>query len=250
MKLKLVSFNIRCIYDTVDGNNNFIYRKAGIAAKIAQEKPDVLCFQEVTPPIAADLKTMLPEYTLLFNQRGAKYDGEGLAFALRDETVSLVTLNSFWLSETPYVAGSRYQHQSDCPRICQTAVIKGCDGTVFRVSNNHLDHMDEKARVLGIEQVLRYMQLQSKTYPMPCFILGDFNARPESVVLTTCETAGFTDLTRNIGGTFHDYGRCDPVKIDYVLADKAYPFTFEKWEDCENGVYLSDHYPLSVTIAL
>lgn len=250
--MKIVSFNIRCVY-TGDGENGFIHRKAGIAAKIHAEQPDVICFQEVTSQIAADLKAMLPDYTLLFNQRGANYDGEGLAFALRDETVSLVTLDSFWLSETPYVAGSRYEHQSDCPRICQTAVIKGKDGAVFRVSNNHLDHIDDEARVLGIRQVLAYMAAQSEIYPMPHFILGDFNARPDSVVLVCCKEAGLVDLSAESGGTFHNFGRCDPVKIDYIFTDAdtaARPFVLDKWTDCKDGVYLSDHYPLSVTLEL
>jgi len=251
MKLKLVSFNIRCLYDTVDGENDFVHRRAGIEKKLNAEKPDVICFQEVTPPIAADLKKMLPDYTLLFNQRGAKYDGEGLMIALKDETVSLVTLDSFWLSETPYVAGSRYQHQSDCPHVCQTAVIKGADGTVFRVSNNHLDHRDDEARVLGIGQVLRYMAAAQETYPMPYFILGDFNATPDSTALAACTAAGLVQLSKESGGTFHNFGRREvDLEIDYIFADKAYPFTFEKWEDRENGVFLSDHYPLAVTVEL
>ena len=46
--LKLVTFNIRCDYDQ-DGANSFRFRKPVILKKLAEEKPDVICFQEVLP---------------------------------------------------------------------------------------------------------------------------------------------------------------------------------------------------------
>ena len=49
--MKLVTFNIRCDFGQ-DGENNFEYRKDLILKKIAQEKPDMICFQEVLPHIA------------------------------------------------------------------------------------------------------------------------------------------------------------------------------------------------------
>lgn len=53
--LKLVTFNIRCDYDQ-DGANSFRFRKPVILKKLAEEKPDVICFQEVLPHVAAWLK--------------------------------------------------------------------------------------------------------------------------------------------------------------------------------------------------
>lgn len=250
--MKIVSFNVRCIYDTIDKENNFIHRKDGIIRKIQAEQPDVIGFQEVTPAIAADLKAALTDYTFLYNGRDAQYGGEGLALALCNETVSLWTIDCFWLSETPYVAGSRYDEQSPCPRISQTAVIKHADGTLFRVSNNHLDHESDAARVLGIKQVLAYLRKAQETQPLPTLILGDFNAYPDSETIRLCNEntlLPLVDMSAQSGGTFHDFGRCEPVKIDYIFADTATaekPYTFEKWTGCENGVYLSDHYPIGV----
>ena len=59
--MKLVTFNIRCDFGQ-DGENNFEYRKDLILKKIAQEKPDMICFQEVLPHIAKWLKENLTEY--------------------------------------------------------------------------------------------------------------------------------------------------------------------------------------------
>lgn len=251
--MKIVSFNVRCVYDTVDQENNFIHRKDGIVRKIQAEKPDIIGFQEVTPLIAADLKAALTEYTFFYHGRDAQYGGEGLVTALRNDTVSLLTLDCFWLSETPYKAGSRYAQQSDCPRISQTAVVKYKDGTLLRVSNNHLDHIGDTARILGIGQVLSYLADEQKKQPLPTFILGDFNACPDSETIRLCkmsETLPLVDMSEQSGGTFHDFGRKAPTKIDYIFATHNAPHTFEKWTDCENGVYLSDHYPIAVTVTL
>lgn len=50
--LKLVTFNIRCDYDQ-DGANSFRFRKPVILKKLAEEKPDVICFQEVLPHVGS-----------------------------------------------------------------------------------------------------------------------------------------------------------------------------------------------------
>jgi len=62
--MKLVTFNIRCDFGQ-DGENNFEYRKDLILKKIAQEKPDMICFQEVLPHIAKWLKENLTEYYVI-----------------------------------------------------------------------------------------------------------------------------------------------------------------------------------------
>ena len=69
--MKLVTFNIRCDFGQ-DGENNFEYRKDLIFfpwfcwfKKIAQEKPDMICFQEVLPHIAKWLKENLTEYYMI-----------------------------------------------------------------------------------------------------------------------------------------------------------------------------------------
>ena len=73
--MKLVTFNIRCDFGQ-DGENNFEYRKDLILKKIAQEKPDMICFQEVLPHIAKWLKENLTEYYVI---------GCGRSPELRDE---------------------------------------------------------------------------------------------------------------------------------------------------------------------
>ena len=48
--MKVVTYNIRCVWDTCDGINNFIHRAGMIYDKILEEKPDLIGFQEMRAP--------------------------------------------------------------------------------------------------------------------------------------------------------------------------------------------------------
>ena len=61
--MKIVTFNIRLDWGR-DGANNFSFRKDFILRKLLREKPDIICFQEVLPHVAAWLKESLPEYDI------------------------------------------------------------------------------------------------------------------------------------------------------------------------------------------
>ena len=56
--MKIATFNIRCDYGQ-DGDNNFRYRKPLILEKLAEEKPDIVCFQEVLPHAARPSFSMI-----------------------------------------------------------------------------------------------------------------------------------------------------------------------------------------------
>ena len=115
--LKLVTFNIRCDYDQ-DGANSFRFRKPVILKKLAEEKPDVICFQEVLPHVAAWLKENLTEYTVIGCGRSETLEDEQMTVAFRTKRLNLINMETFWLSPTPYVPASRYEEQSICPRVC------------------------------------------------------------------------------------------------------------------------------------
>lgn len=257
--LKIVSFNLRCVWDG-DGVNCFLNRAAGIVHKINAEKPDVVCFQEAMEHNVPFLRENLrKDYDIIYNQRGEHFDGEGLAVAVRNETVTLLGVDFFWLSETPEVPGSRYPIQSDCPRICQCLLFKKNDTKkLFRVYNNHLDHISDSARILGIKQVMERVAQDSSMFGgVPVFILGDMNAEPDSETIQYCndyKPFPVKDLTAGIEGTFHNFGRLEtPEKIDYIYTDEKtalLPHSVERWTEERCGVFLSDHYPVALSIEL
>lgn len=266
-KFKIVSFNLRCEWSG-DGNNNFLSRAGGIIEKINAEKPQVIGFQEATDKNIAFLRSALKDYTIYFNQRNRDFGGEGVATAVRNGSLELLSLDFFWLSKTPYVPGSRYEIQSDCPRVCQCLLFKFPDGGLVRVYNNHLDHEGDSARILGMKQVARRISEDESHYKSPFFVLGDFNAYPDSETIefcNNCKDPRMADMSAESGGTFHGYngldakqfppadGELPASKIDYIYADietASKPFTLDKWTEERNGVYLSDHYPICVEVEL
>jgi len=253
--VKIVTFNLRCNVK-VDEMNMFDNRKGLILAKIDEEKPDIIGFQEMTPPMRKFLIAHLPEYHIVGRSRSADYTGEHMDIAYRRDTLELFGLDFFWMSPTPYVPGSRYEEQSTCPRITTSAIFKHKDvETPFRVFNTHLDHIGEQARVLGMGQILDKITEENAKFRLPVFITGDFNAYPDSETIRLCneyEDTKLVDLTADINATFHGYGNT-AVKIDYIFTDsetaKGHIKT-EVWDDVNFGLYLSDHYPVAATVEL
>ena len=248
--MKFVTFNLRCDHQQ-DGENCFIYRQPLILRAFDREKPDVVCFQEVLPHMAAWLKQNLPDYFAVGCGRGEKLDGEQMTVAFRKDGYQLLEMRTLWLSETPTVPGSRYPGSS-CPRTCTDAVIQEeASGRVFRVLNTHLDHVGKEARERGLDQILRHTE-QVDLFPgVPFILTGDFNAEPDSEEMQILNrVSGLTDVTREIGITYHGYGRTDsPSQIDYiVLSDGCRCAGVTKWTDEEHGVFLSDHYPVCAEI--
>lgn len=244
--MKFVTFNIRCDYDQ-DGENSFKYRKPLIQKKLEQEAPDIICFQEVLPHVAAWLKECLKDYCVVGCSRSEELDDEQATIAFRKDAYNMIRMETYWLSETPFVPGSRYPEQSDCPRVCTEVVLQElASGKVFRVINTHLDHIGSLARKLGVRQILSKLETEAFFPEIPVIVTGDFNAELESEEIQMMEQyPGFTNVTKGIGVTYHGYGGPDAECIDYIFVKGDISCsTVEKWTDVENGVYLSDHYPI------
>jgi len=252
-KIKIVTFNIRCQWSG-DGINSFMHRAGFIYEKISAEMPDIIAFQECTPKIMELMEKMLPEYAFYGQYRSVNYWGEGLFVAVKKANWAVVAMENFWLSPTPYVAGSRFPGQSDCPRICNTVQVRRREsGEMMRIFNIHLDHVSEEARINGIKCVLGKMEEYSARLPLPTVLLGDFNAEPSSETVKCCgsnATPSVFDVTGDIVATNHDFGRrlpLSPSKIDYIFVTEE---LFEAcsgasvWDECHEGIYLSDHYPV------
>ena len=244
---KFVTFNLRCDRQQ-DGENCFVYRQPLILKVLGEEQPDILCFQEVLPHMAVWLKQHLPDYCVIGCGRGPKLDGEQISVAFRRDRYSLIEMRTVWLSETPYVPGSRYPDQSSCPRTFTDALLMETEtGRVLRVINTHLDHVGVQARELGLHQILRYLESVQLLPDAPVILAGDFNAAPDSAEMAVIRgRTDFRNVTEGIGVTFHGYMRANPPEmIDYIFTRGPMKCPcVRKWEHTENGVFLSDHYPV------
>ena len=248
--MKLVTYNIR--YDCgQDGINNFSCRKSFILETIAREKPDVIGFQEVLPHVALWLKENLKDYYVVGCPRETDLTGEQVCIAFRPDKFNLMKMDTFWLSPTPYVPGSRYPEQSICPRTCTEVVLQELSGgKIFRMLNTHLDHEGSLARVLGAKQILEAMD-NAQFFPnVPTVLVGDMNAEPDSPEMELIASR-MENLTKGIGITYHGFMGPNQCCIDYIFLSGAISGSdVRKWTDSRDGVFLSDHFPVSAELTL
>jgi endonuclease/exonuclease/phosphatase family metal-dependent hydrolase len=247
--MKIVTFNLRCAWDG-DGINSFPHRAGSILNKIKKETPEVICFQEGIEKNVAFLRNALPEYHIVFNQRNNDYRGEGIATALKKDSVELLGLDSFWLSPTPRIPGTRFEEQSACPRICQCILLRHANGKMFRVYNTHLDHKGAGARYLGMLQTLQKISESEEKF----ILMGDMNATQETpeirLVEETLGTRGAVECTAEVGKTFHGFRHELRNHIDYIFSDCSFENPCVVPDEGKDDLYYSDHLAVCTDILL
>ena len=255
----LITFNIRTDQAQHDGINSFRNRLPGIVSFFQKIRPDIICFQEFTDTMFLELADKLSDYYIVGCGRGEDFGGEHCAIAYRKMAFELLSLDTFWLSETPEKEGSRFPFQSIWPRICTTAVLKKkAGGEPFRIYNTHLDHVSEFARQLGLKRIVERIGTDYEKQPRPLLLTGDFNAVPGSSPFSVLRDSGgpaLQDLSADFPSTFHEFGKLPSggIKIDYIFSDAGTAARVKNkmlYTQKENGVYLSDHYPLGITFTL
>ncbi|MBR1867185.1 MAG: hypothetical protein IJ800_01195 [Clostridia bacterium] len=259
--MKIISWNLRCVWKNGDGINDFIHRAGFIYDKITSEKPALIGFQEMTSNSLQLLKRMLPEYEFFGGMRSENYDGEGLYLAFLKDEFIFTGGEVFWMSPTPYVAGSRFKDQSDCPRICVYAkLVDKKSKRVFNFFDLHLDHISSSAAYNGLNCVFDYIDEREGCIDKDnTVIMGDFNSFENSPTVEFARGKSWLfEATENIKETFHAFGQRknnngekEFVKIDYVFISRALESRMEKaetWKDEKDGIYLSDHYPVCIEL--
>ncbi|MBO5048731.1 MAG: endonuclease/exonuclease/phosphatase family protein [Clostridia bacterium] len=254
---KIVTFNSRNVWMwSKEGINCFIFRAGLIYEKVNKEKPDVIAFQEILQKNLDLLKKLFPEYEFYGQFRNEDYTGEGLYTAVRKDAWDVIGYETFWISPTPYVSGSRFEDQSECPRICVVTQIRHKEtGKMLRLYNIHLDHISDAARIEGIKCVMAKVKEFNAKLPLPSMIMGDYNALPDSETIRFCnehQDPVIKDTTADLTITYHGYGT-DSQKIDYIyvtedMADAVLETNI--WDTKYNGIYLSDHYPVCADVEL
>lgn len=254
--LRVFSYNIRT--DTrVDGINAFSSRAPFIKETFPAYQADLIGFQETMPHMRDWLIENFPAYTFCGMGRDADLMGESNVVAFRKERFELLSMDTFWLSDTPHQAGSRFfSDQSVCPRICTCVMLydKQTKG-VFRHYNTHLDHVGQMAQMQGMSLILNRISSDYAVWPLPVILSGDLNVLPDSpVVRSILSFSGcgekLKDVTKDLDFTFHAYApQKGGMKIDYIFTN----LPCEKVicaKDEKEGLFLSDHYPVGAVLAL
>ena len=252
MRFKAVTFNLR-MNTLYDGKRYFFNRSPYILEMIKREKPDIIGFQEATTDIMRWLLANLDAYTIVGIGRNADFSGEANPVAFLKERFVLFGMNQFWLSPTPEIPGSRYKHQSKCPRVLVSVkLMEKNTKEVLRVYNTHLDHIDAQARLFGMQQILEQIASDHNCSSHPLILCGDMNASPEEESIRKVlshKTPELIDVTAQVKHSFHGYHGGSPYedgdKIDYIFINNLLTCrAITVWDDPCDDYYLSDHYPI------
>ncbi len=251
MKLKVMTFNLRYRTEN-DGVNFFDNRAPRVIETIKKEAPDLIGFQEATDFQRDFLRRELSDsYIVLGCGRGSNYRGEAPCLAYRRDMFELVKYDTFWLSDTPHIAGSRYESldQSGCPRYTAYAVLSpdGYEGSIA-FFNTHLDHKGEQARIAGMKQTAEAIKALGGKF----VLTGDMNDFPDSKCIAVAkEIEGAVDAAESVTHTFHNFGKIkDNYKIDYIFTNTQVLGAYAVEDIPTDGVYISDHYPVCAYIDL
>lgn len=254
--LSVMTFNIR--YDNpADGQNQWQNRIPIVRAYLDSVAPDIAGMQEVLHNQLIDLQDMLPAYSFIGTGRDdGKTEGEYSPLFYREDRFIMRDNSQFWLSETPSIPGSK-SWDAAITRIVSWAALEDIQsGETIYVFNTHFDHIGEESRRKSAELISE--KITEIAGESPVVLMGDFNIRKgsgdyefmtrifnrvnglrdtESIAETSVEAAEST-----INGFSHDM---EPRVIDFIFTDGNFSVpSYRVDEVIENGIFLSDHWPV------
>jgi len=252
-EVRIMSYNVRCLSPLDLGKKNWFYRADLIINCIGDEAPSVIGFQEATKWQYDYLCDTLTGFDSVITYRDEAFNSEGCPIFYRTDLYSLIDKGSFWLSETPDVMSKDWGAAHY--RICSYVILKdNATSKEFVVFNTHLDHVSDEARINGIGVVLDKI---AEFGGLPAVLMGDLNAEEYTETYRSA-TEFFLDAKYQTEDTmtsctFQKWGEAlDRDCIDYVMVSFE-GFTVNSYKvvtDTYNGVYTSDHFPLSVSLTL
>ena len=256
-ELKVATYNLR--RSGTLPHDRWANRAARCLELLKAEKFDIFGSQETQK---FHIKTITGAgYKVIGEPRDTNPNPEYSCIFYNPETVEMLSHKTFWLSETPEVAGSR-SWKTAYPRICTFGTFEHkASGKIFVFYNTHLDHKSLLARENGMKLVMK--KIAAYKGDMPIILTGDFNSKPESNVYKI--TAGKLSDARYAAektlpgpdGTFHGY-KSDPAAwrgkfpIDYIFVNEiaVKVKTFQVINDFKKKRSSSDHFPVVATIVL
>lgn len=256
--LDVMTFNLR--FASTTEPHSWRARRPVMRELLRRAAPDVLGTQEGHYQQLRDIHTDLgPHYDWIGTGRLGGSHGEHTALFYDTRRLAPTEHDTFWLSDTPDVIGSR-SWGARLPRIATWARFSdlGDDGREFHVLNTHFDHASQYARVRAASLVAERIAALDRS--LPCVVTGDFNAaahRNEAYdVLLDAGLVDTWDSAAERGrpyATFHGYLPLTPAgdRIDWILVSPG-TTTHHATVDTFSldGRYPSDHLPVRASLTL
>jgi endonuclease/exonuclease/phosphatase family metal-dependent hydrolase len=248
--ITVLSYNIR--YDTAsDGVNQWSNRKDRVAALIRRNRPDLVGLQEALRTQLDDLVARLPDYEVYgVGRDDGKTKGEYSAILVRRARFDVRATDTFWLSETPGVAGSK-GWDALLPRVATWVRLNDrTTGREFLLLNTHFDHRGVQARIQSAAAIKAHLTAVHAAAPLPIIMTGDLNVEPTSEAFATLTAGGFLRDARPPGytqPTSLGFEASSPRVsiIDYILHNAEFtPGAFRVITDHDGRYFPSDHLPV------
>lgn len=188
--LRVMTFNIRLNLAS-DGVNAWPHRKDAVAGLIRERSADLVGLQEALPEQLSDLDARLPRLARFGDGRSAERLGEFSAIYYRRDRFDLLAHGTFWLSETPEVAGSK-GWDAAFERIVTWGKLRDRQSNAtFFYFNTHFDHVGKTARRESARLLMS--RIEQIAGPAPVIVTGDFNDLPQSEAYAIITAGGLGD---------------------------------------------------------
>jgi endonuclease/exonuclease/phosphatase family metal-dependent hydrolase len=258
---RILCCNIRVALDEDEAKGLGWSARRDICLKIIKDKkPDIVGFQEVLKGQADDISKYFPSHQL-FGFDGPEMDPHptgyfGIAknpILFSKDRYELLTGGTYWLSETPLVAGSKSWDTARARHANWVRLKDKKTGKELRIVNLHLDHISEEAKIQQAKMVVDESAQYQPDYIQ--VLTGDFNSKFDSKVLGSVRSGGWKESYETIYGekeagfTTHEFQGVGydkgPSKgrIDFIwYRGTIKPVDAVIIKDAVNGKYPSDHF--------
>ena len=279
--IRVLSINVRCSTAN-DGVNSWANRRDFMTDLIVEGNYDFIGTQEtVINPIpnlnqVKFIASKLPKHGSFGRSREVLPNvGEAMMIYYKKNRwkIDPKEQKTFWLSDTPNVAGSKTDPTAGCTRSVTVALFhelknKRPTGRKIYVYNTHFDHRSEEARQRAAKQLMEHIA-KRKQKDIPVVVIGDMNCGERSAVIRFMKGEPMVlddkewqppyklvDTFRVVHpdatdvGTFNGFKASNTSKIDYIFISPGLKtISAEIIRTQREGRYPTDHFPINAVIS-
>jgi endonuclease/exonuclease/phosphatase family metal-dependent hydrolase len=229
-----------------------------VAAFIDEQIPDLFGMQEVLWHQYEYLHSVVPGYgSVAVGRDDGLRGGEACPVFWRLGRFERLADGTFWLSATPEVPGSVGWGAALTRISTWVRLYDKVNKDTLVFFNTHFDHISDSARVMSSGVLLG--KVRELAGDNKFIITGDFNATPESMAIRKMTEEAFAVDSYSIsetppaGESYTFNGWSDAPgenRIDYIFVSNGMKVrSHETHRVIEDGVFISDHWPVTATIS-
>ena len=261
IQMRACSFNLRGVIPGDKNERSWNVRKDIVANFLKKNDIDICGTQESAYKQFPALKELLPEYGFFGKSSVGEHNGRVLNLVMyKKSKYKMLKAETLWLTSTPNVV-SKELDSSEPRAVTYGHFVDNKTGRDFFLFSTHFDHKGKLARPAQSKILMQLIEKIAKDKPF--ILVGDFNSKEESEVITYIKSKPYISDSRTITkakpidmpGTYHGFkghnNRVFKNRIDYLWVSKpSEVLNYEVSNYSENGIYPSDHYPIVCDVVL